>query len=119
MIGGMRMASELVRPHVVSFLDMMLRDTNRNLRVEEVSVPPGSPLAGRTLREIDAHAKTNCLVMAARDPAGQFAYNPPDATVIAGGAVLIVLGDPSSVRALRALCEGAPALPTAGVPARV
>ncbi|MBF0593321.1 MAG: potassium channel family protein, partial [Nitrospirae bacterium] len=38
-IGGMRMASEMFRPTVVSFLDTMLRDKDRNLRIEEVSVP--------------------------------------------------------------------------------
>src|SRR4030043_908108 len=35
-IGGLRMASEMVRPTVVSFLDIMLRDTGMNLRVEEL-----------------------------------------------------------------------------------
>jgi voltage-gated potassium channel len=44
-IGGMRLASEMVRPNVVSFLDQMLRDTNRNLRLEEVAVTATSTLA--------------------------------------------------------------------------
>ena len=47
LIGGMRMASELVRPAVVSFLDKMLKDRDRNLRVEEVVVPTHSPFVGR------------------------------------------------------------------------
>lgn len=38
LIGGMRMASEMIRPMVVTFLDTMLRDRDRNLRVEEVRV---------------------------------------------------------------------------------
>ncbi len=38
-IGGLRMASELVRPKVVSMLDRMLRDDRQSLRVEEVTVP--------------------------------------------------------------------------------
>jgi voltage-gated potassium channel len=36
-IGGMRMASEMIRPTAVLFLDIMLRD-NKNLREEEVRV---------------------------------------------------------------------------------
>ena len=34
--GGLRMASEMLRPAVVSFLDMMLREQDQNLRVEEI-----------------------------------------------------------------------------------
>ena len=36
-IGGMRLASELVRPSVVGFLDQMLRDTNRNFAARRYS----------------------------------------------------------------------------------
>src|SRR5260370_9083408 len=35
-IGGLRMASEMLRPHVVSFLDLMLKEQSRTLRVEEI-----------------------------------------------------------------------------------
>ena len=55
-IGGMRMVSELVRPHVVRFLDEMLRDKNAVFRVEEVSVPSGSPLSSTTSVSITTSA---------------------------------------------------------------
>lgn len=35
-IGGLRLASELVRPTVVTFLDTMLRDRELNLRIDEI-----------------------------------------------------------------------------------
>lgn len=105
MIGGMRMASELVRPTVVSFLDMMLRDTERNLRVEEVKIPDGSEWVGRTLSELDAHRRANALVLAVRSPEdGEYLYNPPDSYVLNAGEILIVMGDPAGVRTLRHLC---------------
>ena len=50
-IGGLRMASEMIRPTVVSFLDIMLRDRDSNLRVEEVAVPDS--LAGKTISELN------------------------------------------------------------------
>ena len=110
LIGGMRMASELVRPSVVSFLDMMLRDTNKNLRIEEVPVPPHSPFVGRTLAELDLHARTNALVLAVHEPDEQaYPYNPPDSHRLEAGATLIVMGDPATVRTLRAACDGASA----------
>ena len=38
MIGGLRLASELIRPGVVNFLDLMLRNQSGTLRVEEITV---------------------------------------------------------------------------------
>src|SRR5690606_4445265 len=43
-IGGMRLASEAIRPMVTEFLDLMLRDPKKNLRIEEVLIPPTSTL---------------------------------------------------------------------------
>jgi voltage-gated potassium channel len=106
LIGGMRMASELIRPSVVSFLDMMLRDTNRNLRVEEVLIPAGSPFAGSTLGELDPHHRANCLPLATRSAEGEYVYMPRDEARIAAGTVLIVMGDPANVRALTEACAG-------------
>src|SRR4030095_8529951 len=37
-IAGMRMASEMIRPTVVTFLDKMLSDKDKNLRVEEIAL---------------------------------------------------------------------------------
>lgn len=36
-IGGMQLASEVLRPHVVSFLDLMLKEQSRTLRIEEIT----------------------------------------------------------------------------------
>src|SRR4051812_20398773 len=113
LIGGMRMASELIRPSVVSFLDMMLRDTNRNLRVEEVVIPAGSPFANATLGDLDPHHRANCLLLATRSTEGSYTYNPPDETRISTGTVLIVMGEPANVRALSVACGiSSPSLPT-------
>jgi len=120
MIGGMRMASELIRPNVVSFLDTMLRDTDRNLRIEEVAVPAGSPLIGRTLGEVNLHAQADCVLLAMKRPDGGYRYNPPDMQKVIEGLVLIVMGDPNSVRAIRTFCSTgvATSRPSLETPAR-
>jgi voltage-gated potassium channel len=102
-IGGMRLVSEMVRPTVVGFLDTMLRDTNRNLRIEEVSVLAGGGLDGRTVGSLPLHEQgSGLLLLALREPSGDYAFNPPADAVVRAGATLIVMGDPSSVQALRA-----------------
>ena len=102
-IGGMRLVSEMVRPTVVGFLDTMLRDTNRNLRIEEVSVLAGGGLDGRAVGSLPLHEQgSGLLLLALREPSGDYAFNPPADAVVRAGATLIVMGDPSSVQALRA-----------------
>ncbi|MEY3701833.1 MAG: hypothetical protein RI891_1125 [Gemmatimonadota bacterium] len=102
-IGGMRLVSEMVRPTVVGFLDTMLRDTNRNLRIEEVSVLAGGGLDGRMVGSLPLHEQgSGLLLLALREPSGDYAFNPPADAVVRAGATLIVMGDPRSVQALRA-----------------
>lgn len=106
-IGGMRLASELVRPSVVGFLDSMLRDKNRNLRIEEVEVPASSPFAGRTVAELDAQRGRNLMLLAVCDArTGEYLYNPDPSHRIEVGSRLIVMGDPGGVLKLRDLASG-------------
>lgn len=105
-IGGMRMVSELIRPTVVEFLDKMLRDRERNLRIEEVPVPPDSPLVGQPLRQAPIRRITQLLVIAAWEPEpDRYTYNPGPDYVLTAGVVLIVLGEVDDVIKLRAFFE--------------
>jgi len=97
MIGGMRMASELIRPHVVGFLDLMLREKSRTLRVEEIPVKEGSSWAGKTIHETEIHRRFELLALAVRNAAGAMEYNPHGDTVLNSGDVLIVMGDVNHV----------------------
>lgn len=99
-IGGLRLASELIRPTVVSFLDTMLRDKDANLRVDEVTLPPGSLAADKEIRELELHKISNALVVAYRDPGGAWRYNPPSDMRLAENSVLILLGSPSEIRSV-------------------
>jgi voltage-gated potassium channel len=101
-IGGMRMASELMRPKVVTFLDQMLRDENRNLRIEEVQVEQGSSLDGRQVEALRLHDYgTGLLLLAMRARDGSYMFNPPAPTAVLAGCHLIVMGDPPSVDRLQ------------------
>jgi voltage-gated potassium channel len=101
MIGGLRMASEMVRPTVTSFLDVMIRDKDRTLRIEEVPLPAGSRWSGLrvTELELDRHRVLLLAVKSPGDGAG-FLYAPGPEHQLAGGETLIVLGEPERVRML-------------------
>ena len=102
LIGGMRMASEMIRPTVVTFLDRMLRDRDRNLRVEEIEVGHGSPAIGRAVADLKVDDVPGLLLLALVEPSTQqWHFKPDGRQAIAEGARLIVMGDPSGVGELR------------------
>ena len=102
-IGAMRLASEIVRPNVVSFLDRMLRDPSGTLRIEEVAVPKGSSWSGRPLSGIDLRGRFGLVCLALREGSdAAFQYGPAEEHVIREESVLVVMGDSERVRAARA-----------------
>ncbi|OGW91181.1 MAG: hypothetical protein A3D28_04955 [Omnitrophica bacterium RIFCSPHIGHO2_02_FULL_63_14] len=105
-IGAMRMASELIRPTVVSFLDTMLRADGGSVRIEEVTLPPRSTLVGRKLREAAIYEQTGLLVMAIGK--GQvYEFNPSPEFQLQEGDGLIVCCSPEQLARLRALAVAA------------
>ncbi len=102
-IGGRRMASEVLRPEVNEFLDQMLRDKDKTLRLEEVLVPETSPYVGRALKDAPIRKETRLLVVAVRRKTRDFVYNPEPDFVLEAGATLVVMGPSEGVRKLRAM----------------
>ena len=103
MIGARRLAGELIRPEVHEFLDQMLRDKDRNLRIEDIVVPRGSSFVGLALKDTPIRRETRALVVAVRAGDRTFSYNPDPELVIGEGTTLIVLGEADSIVKLRAL----------------
>ena len=102
LIGGMRMASEMIRPMVVTFLDTMLRDRDRNLRVEEIRVGRGSPAIGRPVADLRIDDVPGLMLLALVEPSTQkWTFKPDAGAPVVEGATLIVIGDPSGVSGLR------------------
>ena len=104
-IGGVRMASVLLRPHVVSFVDVVTRNEELSLRLEEINVPNGSPLHGQTLAEAAIPQHTGLIVIAVRKGADgradELSYNPGHDEDIQSGDHLIVLGQPEQMSRLQ------------------
>lgn len=104
-IGGMRLASEVLRPQVVGFLDLMLKEQSRTLRVEELAIDAASTWNGRQLGEVGLRSRYNLLPLAVknvRDPNGaNFWVNPPDMVTLKEGLVVIVIGDVKDVQRAR------------------
>lgn len=91
-IGGMRMASEMIRPSVVSFLDNMLRSKDATVRVEEIHISPNSALLNKTLKNSGVLDVEGVTVVALSDGSGSYEFNPHRERVLGADDVIIVMG---------------------------
>src|SRR5262249_56058216 len=100
---GTEMAKLALKPQVAAFLELVSSHGGPALRFEEIEVAPGSPQAGRTIREIRIRSTTGAVVIALRKPDETFDVTPnPDETIEAGD-VLIAIGTEDELRALEDL----------------
>ena len=93
--GGMRIVSSMVRPHVVSFLDEMLRSDD-SLRVEEVRIPEGH--ATRTIGELKLNRR-DFILLAVRAQE-KWEFNPAEDFGIQPGNTLVVMTTPEGRKSL-------------------
>jgi voltage-gated potassium channel len=108
-IGGRRMAHQMLRPNVVGFLDFGGQQSSeaRNLCIEEIPLPEGSPLVGRKLSASNIREVSNALVLAVIHPnGGKHQYNPPPNFTFEREQTLIVLGEREEVARLNRFVNG-------------
>ncbi|WP_054252759.1 potassium channel family protein [Neofamilia massiliensis] len=103
-ISGKRMASLMIKPNIISFLDVVTRVGDVELDLEEVVVKKDSYLENKTLAQAQIPNKTGLIVLAIKDHAsGEMLFNPPASYDFKLGDVLIVLGREDQVQKLRDL----------------
>ncbi len=103
-IGGMRMASELIRPMAVTFMDKMLRDPVQHTRIEEIVIIEEGLLAEQTIASSQFRQKTGLQVVAIRRPGNPlFDYNPKADEPLRPGTVLVVIGRTEDVAKARSM----------------
>lgn len=89
--GGMRIASAMIRPTVVNFLDEMMHGRN-NLRVDDIEVPQG--FTACTLADLNMQRGADFVLLAVRN-GEDWQFNPEADYRITAGMALIVMASPS------------------------
>ena len=103
-IGGQRIAALLLRPSVISFLDVITRAGDVTLDLAEIEMTPQSSLAGKKLSEAKIPERTGLIVLALKRRIGEeFKFNPGSSEVIKVGDTMIVLGTTEQVGMLETL----------------
>jgi voltage-gated potassium channel len=100
-IGGDHMASLVVIPGLMEFIDNLSIVGKSNINIEEVAVEKlfGNRKTG-TIKDLDLRRKTGCSVIGYKDEKGEYTVNPEAEFELAPNSKIIVLGRPEQIQVL-------------------
>ena len=90
-IGGKRMASMLINPEVVNFLDVVISEKDIDLSMQEVKIQKNSVIEGLSIK--DANIPREIKVIGLKKEEEGMIINPPSNAVLNADNILIVLGE--------------------------
>ncbi|MBM4327107.1 MAG: potassium channel protein [Deltaproteobacteria bacterium] len=91
-IGGMRLVLGILKPTVVSFLEVVMDSRQLNVELEEVCVAGESVYVGKRLVDTDIRKELDLIVIGAKKKDGTMVFNPGPATVVDAQDTLIAMG---------------------------
>lgn len=103
-VGGSHMASLVITPDVVEFLDNLSVEGTGDINLEEVNISSFPEHANvHTLRDLEARYKTGCTVIGFKTSNGDYVVNPGADTLLEPQSKLFVLGKPEQIVSLNEL----------------
>lgn len=101
-IGGNHMASLVVTPDVIEFVDRLTVEGETTANLEEIAVDElPAKFINKTILDLDLRRKTGCTVIGLRKPNKDYEINPDASTILSEGSNLIVLGRRDQIQKLR------------------
>jgi voltage-gated potassium channel len=100
-IGGDHMASLVVLPDLITFMDKLSVEGENTTNLEEVAIEDfAGELNAQTLRDLDLRKKTGCTIIGYIDPNGDYIINPEADLPLQPKGKVIVLGRPEQINKL-------------------
>jgi voltage-gated potassium channel len=99
-MGATRMAQAILRPSVVDFIELATAGKNYELIIEEILVATDSQLVGETLISSGVRKDFGVIIVGIKKGGVQMLFNPAPTTVLAGGDILITLGERAATEQL-------------------
>jgi voltage-gated potassium channel len=97
--GGYRVASTIIRPSVVDFIELFTSGRGEEVDLEEIRIPENGTMAGRSVLQIE-EAIGKLRIVALKRNEDPITIIPQPATQVRGGDLLVVIGDRASLEAL-------------------
>jgi len=100
-IGGDHMASLVVMPDLITFMDKLGTEGEHTTNLEEVAIEDFSDqMDCSSLRDLDLRKKTGCTIIGYIEPDGNYIINPEADLQLQPKSKVIVLGRPEQIRKL-------------------
>jgi voltage-gated potassium channel len=103
-MGGQKMAQTIMRPTVVTFMELAMKE-GVDWTMEEIVVGEKSSLLGVPLADTGVRQKLNLILVAIKRADGEMLFNPSHDTPILAGDTLIALGLRKNLDALEAMVQ--------------
>jgi len=91
-MGGRRMATAVIRPNVLDFLELAMHTDEVQIMIEEIAVEQDSCFVGLSLSQSHLRNRTGVTVIGIKRPNNKIVANPGGEEILQAGDVLIVLG---------------------------
>ena len=103
-IGGDHMASLVVVPDLIEFIDNLSIVGQANINIEEISTEKlYNTDEVKTIRDLDLRKKTGCTVIGYKNGNGEYVVNPDAGIKLLPNSKIIVLGQPEQIQKLNSL----------------
>ncbi len=103
-IGGDHMASLVVLPDLIEFLDQLSIEGENSINLEEIAIEDlPEDYQFKSLVDLDLRKKTGCTVIGYKEPTGGYIINPEAETKLLPNSKLMVLGRPEQIKKLNAM----------------
>ena len=98
-IGGDHMASLVVVPDLIEFLDnLSVVGEEDSINVEEIGFDKICPTGEETsIKGLDLRRKTGCTIIGHKSPEGKYTVNPSAELMFKKGSKLVIIGRPEQI----------------------
>jgi voltage-gated potassium channel len=103
-IGGDHMASSVVIPDLITFMDKLSTEGENTTNLEEVTIESYmTSINNHSLRDLDLRKKTGCTIIGYIEPDGNYIINPEADLKLQPQGKVIVLGRPEQIKKLNGM----------------
>lgn len=106
-VGGAHMASLVMKPDVMEFIDFITAEGGDNINLEEINFDAISDeLRHKTLKDLEIRNKSGANIIGFKTAMGEYIVNPSADTKIIPQSKIFVLGTPDQIRKLKEILAG-------------
>lgn len=103
-LGGAHMASLVITPDVIEFIDRLSIEGESSSNIEELIIEDlPKEYTNKSILDLDLRKRTGCTVIGFKTPDREYIINPDATTVLVPKSKLIVIGNPEEIKKLHKL----------------